>query len=181
LEFETSYWDQRYKNGGDSGAGSQPVIAAKKAALLSRLPWISSVVEIGCGDFQFGRRVMEQFHAARYWGYDVSREIVERNQKLYGLPRVQFFPFTGSHLLPCDLLLCVDVLFHIIEDGDYYEMLHTLKEAKWRHLAVTAYEYDGPSSSHLRIRRFDPRWFGEPIVKEVIEEDGSLMFYVFER
>lgn len=186
LEYEKSYWNNRYLQGGDSGAGSQPGPIEKKVQWLSRLDWISSVVEIGCGDFQFGRRLMDRLPSARYWGYDVSQVVVERNQKLYGLPRVQFFPVAhgypaGVHFPMADLLMCVDVLFHVIDDGDYCEMIQSLRDAKWRYLAVTAYEYDGPSSEHLRIRKFDPSVFGEPVLREVIEEDGQLQFYIFQR
>lgn len=183
LEFEKCYWDSRYANGGDSGAGSQPGPIEKKVQWLSRLDWVSSVVEIGCGDFQFGRRLMDRLPMARYWGYDVSQVIVDRNQKMYGLPRVQFAQVPEADDLPAtDLLMCVDVLFHVIDDRDYDYVIRRLAESKWRYLAVTAYEYDGPSSPHLRIRKFDPSvMYGELIFREVIEEDGNLMFYLFQR
>jgi hypothetical protein len=138
-------------------------------------------VEIGCGDFQFGRRLMDRYPDARYWGYDVSEFVVERNQLLYGLPRVQFFPAMGNHFPPCDLLLCVDVLLHIIEDDDHFRMLQTLHDARWRYLAMTAYEYEGPNDHHVRIRKFDPMIFGAPVIREVIEEDGDMMFYLWQR
>jgi hypothetical protein len=124
---------------------------------------------------------MDQYHAARYWGYDISNTIVARNQEIYGLPRVQFFPMTSAHILPCDLLLCVDVLFHVIGEDDYQAILQMLKDARWRYLAVTAYEYEGPSAAHLKIRKFDPSFFGPPVLRKVIEEEGSLYLYLWER
>lgn len=179
--YETEYWEGRYKKGLSSGNGSCVASVKKKVELLAGLDKIDSIVEIGAGDFNFGRHLMDRFNTARYFGYDISETIVKRNNHLYGLSRVQFFKSTAPYFPMADLLLCVDVLFHIIDDDDYVEMLQILKDADCRFMAVTAYEYDAPSSEHVRIRKFDPLQFGEPILREVIEEDGEMMFYIYRR
>ncbi len=180
IQWERDYWNQRYSNGHGSGAGSQGPMMQRKVDILSNLPDLHVVTEIGCGDFNFGRHLMDQIPKASYDGYDIAPAILDRNRESYELPRIRFHDM-DYRLDWCDLLICVDVLFHIIEDEEYQRMLDTINKTKWKYLAITAYEYDGPSDRHVRIRKFDPSVFGEPIVKEVIEEDGTLYLYVFKR
>ncbi len=180
IQWERDYWNQRYASGHGSGAGSYGPMMQRKVDILSNLPGIHVVTEIGCGDFNFGRHLMDQIPRASYDGYDIAPSILERNRASYELPRIRFHDM-DYRIDWCDLLLCVDVLFHIREEEEYQRMLNLLAEARWKYLAVTAYEYDGPSASHVCIRKFDPSIFGQPIIREIIEEDGSLYFYVFQR
>src|SRR5689334_11892430 len=109
MEYEKSYWDKRYAEGGNSGYGSYGDQLAKKLNWLRGLD-VYSISEIGCGDFNFGKSVIELFPGSKYYGYDISRVIIAQNQAKY--PEQVF---TSSPVLPqSDLLLCVDVLFHII-------------------------------------------------------------------
>ncbi len=176
--WNREYWDDRYRNGGKSGDGSYGKAMMQKVDWLAALPGVWTISEIGCGDFNFGRHLTERLPFARYHGNDVSSEVIERNRKLYGLPRVQF---AQESVPPADLLLCVDVLFHIENDVEYEFLLDTLKQKWTRYLAVSAYEYDGLRRYQVHIRRFEPAYFGIPILREVIEDDGQLFFYIFKR
>lgn len=181
FEWEHYYWNKRYEAGRNSGAGSYGPTMRQKVDILCALPGtIKSIVEVGCGDFNFGRHLMDRMPTVSYDGFDVSDVIVTRNRDFYTLPRVRFHPM--AQLVPwSDLLMCVDVLFHVREDEDYKALLEMLKDGWRKYLAVTAYEYSGPADDHLRIRKFHPEFFGKPIVREIIEEDGELYFYVFEK
>jgi hypothetical protein len=73
------------------------------------------------------------------------------------------------------------VLFHVLDDHDLDQLLDQL-QSKWtKYLAITAYEYDDPIDTHVKIRKFDPSIFGTPIIRQVIEEDGQLYFYLFKK
>jgi trans-aconitate methyltransferase len=184
---DSAYWNWRYANGRGSGDGSTGEPVRKKVEWLSDLKRISSIVEIGCGDFAFGSQLLEKFPDALYAGYDISDLIVHRNAILY--PGVAFGVIGPEKPIPpSDLLLCLDVLFHITDDREYEAMLSRLENAPWRYLALTAYEYDGNNtSSHVRIRKFDPtrfassRAFPDPLLREVIEDEGQMYFYIFSR
>lgn len=180
IVHEPSYWDQRYANGGDSGAGSYGDAMLRKVEWLSRLPGIETIVEIGCGDFNFGSELMSRFPHARYAGFDISRVIVERNCERYGSHRIRF-NVAREAIPPADLLLCVDVLFHVMDPDEQDRLMARLAAAKWRYMGMSAYEYDGLKSRHVNIRRFDPERFGRPILREIIEDDGEMYFYIFEK
>lgn len=177
-DFDTAYyWNERYQQRGNSGAGSYGGQLEKKLNWLKGLE-VNSITEIGCGDFNFGSHLMELYPNATYSGCDISKVVLEKNREKY--PQYNFYP-AGGHNPPSDLLLCIDVLFHITDDGEYQNMLDTLDKADWKYLAVTAYERDEELGGHVRIRNLDYKRFGEPIIREVVEEDGQMYFYLFKR
>lgn len=178
-----SYWNRRYATGGNSGAGSYGPAVEKKVAWLGALEGVSSIVEVGCGDFHFGALLCQRFTEASYIGLDQSDLIVRRNNLWHRIENIEFrTPLHHAEPLPeADLVLCVDVLFHILDDQEYRNMLVNLQQAWTKYLVVSAYEYDGLKSPHVNIRKFDPAYFGKPILREVIEDDGKMMFYIFRR
>lgn len=71
------YWIDRYKKGGDSGAGSYDKFAIFKGAVVNEFVTdnnINSVLELGCGD---GNQ-LEYFNFPSYIGFDVSKRIIEQ-------------------------------------------------------------------------------------------------------
>ena len=176
----TKFWNNRYKNGGDSGFGSYGYPLYRKLALLRDLD-INSIAEIGCGDFHFGNKLLEQYPGVKYTGQDISEVILEKNKEKFPIPR---FIDNVDKLPEADLLLCMDVLFHVVDDKEYEKLIFTLKKKWTKYLALTSYEKEDKSeriSKHLNIRKFDPSIFGEPIVREIVEEDGEMYFYLFKR
>lgn len=175
-----NYWDNRYANSGTSGYGSYGEQLGKKLEWLKGLD-INTITEIGCGDFNFGNHLLKLYPQVRYLGIDISEVVIASN--ILKHPQHQFIanPF---FIPPGDLLMCIDVLFHILDDREYEQMLTTLHNTWTKYLAVTAYERYGDShetGNHVQIRKFDYRSFGKPLIREVVEEDGQLYFYLFKR
>jgi hypothetical protein len=171
------YWNARYLKGESSGDGSYGEILNKKLGWLGGLE-INSITDVGCGDFNFGKSLLELYPWATYTGFDISDVIIERNKLKW--PHYNFT--TDGNLPKADLVLCMDVLFHITEDDNYEKMLTGLDQLWTKYLAITAYEYDNKDfKGHVRVRKFDYKRFGEPIIREVVEEDGQLYFYLFKR
>jgi len=182
-----TYWDHRYLAGDTSGAGSYGHPMLQKVAYLKALPGIRTILEIGCGDFNFGKTLLQALPNTQYVGLDISKVIIERNQKLYENLRTIFLQGSGNDYLGrraytnIDLLLCIDVLYHEPDEVEYETLLTNLEKNWTKYLALTAYEYEGLKRFHIHIRKFNPERFGVPILREVIEEDGQLYFYIFER
>src|SRR3989339_1402077 len=68
-----SFWEARYRSGGDSGLGSFGRLAQFKADVLNdfvRQAGIASIIEFGCGD---GNQLRLAAYPS-YVGLDVSRE-----------------------------------------------------------------------------------------------------------
>lgn len=175
--YETAYWNDRYNRGGNSGYGSYGDQMTQKVNWITPLDF-ETVTEVGCGDFNFGSHILLN-HPAQYLGLDISEVVIDHNREIY--PGRQRFQIFNGEIPPADLLMCVDVLFHIINDEELELMLDKLEKAWTKYLVITAYERDEEFHNHVRIRKFDYKRFGEPILREVIEEDGSLYFYIFKK
>lgn len=109
-ETTDSHW------GGHSGDGSLPYWTVEYRAFIERfihLNSIKSVVDIGCGDWQFSRLI--NWSGIMYRGFDVVRSVVERNQQVYGSDTISFdvMPEDLSQVPPADLLIMKDVLQHL--------------------------------------------------------------------
>ena len=71
-----AYWEQRYRSGGHSGAGSYGRLAGFKATVLNRLVrdnGISTAMEFGCGD---GNQ-LALLEVADYVGLDVAPAAID--------------------------------------------------------------------------------------------------------
>lgn len=172
-----TYWNWRYSRGYSSGDGSYGKQLQKKLQWLSGLN-INSISEIGCGDFNFGESLMKMYPGIQYFGQDISNVIIEKNKEKY--PNVKFSSLMED-VPPADMVMCVDVLFHILDIEDYEAVLNKLESIWTNYLVITAYEKDLDLKNHINERKFDYKRFGEPIIREVVEEDGTLYFYLFKK
>lgn len=176
------YWDVRYRAGKNSGYGSYGDQKDLKMKLLSGLN-VSSITSVGCGDFYFDSHLIDDVYPnATYIGLDQSEVIINRNKGIY--PNTDFRVFTGE-IPQADLVVCLDVLFHIYEENEVNDLLGKLEGSWTKYLALTAYERDKQThpKGHVRIRKFDPARFGEPVIREVVErvDDLCLYFYLFKK
>ena len=111
--FEKIYATNEWVRG--SGEGSSPINNRGYVAFLERFirdRSMSSVVDLGCGDWQFSKNI--DWGSARYDGYDIVSSVVSKNKELYATKNVSFNLYSGNFLdLPrADLIIAKDVLQH---------------------------------------------------------------------
>lgn len=106
--YATNHWHY------GSGEGSLAELTEGYRDFLSAFiakSGVRTIVDIGCGDWQFAR-LMDWSNVA-YLGIDVDQGLVERNNVEYGRSNVKFVKmnvFNGPP--PADLLICKDVMQH---------------------------------------------------------------------
>ncbi len=118
LVFQKIYAKNRWLFG--SGEGSRPEIAQPYREFLEqflREKNIRSVVDIGCGDWQFSRLI--EWGNINYLGLDVVPEVIQENQRQFSSENISFqvFDATRETLPPADLLLIKDVFQHWPNDA----------------------------------------------------------------
>jgi SAM-dependent methyltransferase len=111
--FEQIYATNEWRYG--SGEGSFPVNNVGYIDMLQRFireRRIESVVDLGCGDWQFSKDI--DWGAARYHGYDLVGSVVTRNIERFATDSIQFTLYSGefAELPGADLLIAKDVLQH---------------------------------------------------------------------
>lgn len=77
---------------------------------------IESVVDMGCGDWQFSKYI--SWGSAKYVGFDVVKSVIERNCQAYSTDTITFSHYSGnpSDLPGADLLIVKDVLQHLSDE-----------------------------------------------------------------
>lgn len=155
-----AYWEERYRRGGDSGAGSYGKFAQFKARVLNALfdeLGLRSVVEFGCGD---GNQ-LKLLRVERYLGVDISAEAIARCRAAFaGDPGKRFVVAADYRPEPTDCALSLDVIYHLVEDDTFHAYMARLFGAAERMVIVYSSNRDIDAAAdgpHIRHRQFT-RW-----------------------
>lgn len=114
--YEKAVWGSNSAGEGYSGSGSTAAATVIYRAYLQaflKQHDIKSVVDAGCGDWEFSRTI--DWTGIDYKGYDIVADVIEKNKKRNKLPNVSFFVgnITEIDLPPADLVISKHVLQHI--------------------------------------------------------------------
>jgi len=193
----TEYWRQRYESGGNSGAGSYNVLAEFKAEVLNsfvRGNNIETVIEYGCGD---GNQ-LRLLKYPSYIGFDVSPEAISRCKKIFSDDKTKDFKLLHEYAGEiAQLILSLDVVYHLIEDNVFVEYMERLFSSSKRFVIIYSSNTNDNRDNHaphVKHRRFSgwieetqPQW---KLLRHIPnrypytgdENKGSLSdFYIYER
>lgn len=108
--YESNLW------GHGSGHGSLPSVTRDYRRFLERFirdHEVESVVDYGCGDWQFSRLI--DWGGVDYLGIDVVEKVVSKNEARYASDRIRFQLGAGD--VSGDLLISKHVLQHLSNDA----------------------------------------------------------------
>lgn len=152
-----TYWENRYLEGGTSGAGSYDNLAEFKAEIINKFVNqnnIKSVIELGCGD---GNQ-LTYFSFSQYIGFDVSDEAVNRCREKFKFDgSKQFFHLTHYSGEKAELVLSLDVIFHLIEENIFEEHMKLLFNASTKYVIIYSSNKDNQDKIqpiHVKHRKF---------------------------
>ncbi len=118
-EMQDNVWDTNYRAGWGSGAGSLLSSTVTYRFIIEsfiRLNEVRSVLDVGCGDWQFSNLIPWDEYGISYLGLDLSSVIVEKNTAAFGTERRRFRVIREPSEIfthgPFDLVICKDVLQH---------------------------------------------------------------------
>jgi hypothetical protein len=165
------YWEQRYARGGNSGAGSRGTHAEFKAEVLNKFvaeQGIDAVIEFGCGD---GEQLALASYP-RYLGFDVAPTQLRRTMakfaddpsKSFALYEPECFSDRAG-LITADLVLSLDVIYHLVEDEIYDLHLKHVFGASRGLVVLFTSDADDPSLQGT----FAPHVRHRPVVRDVEE------------
>jgi SAM-dependent methyltransferase len=137
--------------GGGSGSGSTPEFTISYREFLAdflKKRSIRSVVDLGCGDWQFSRLI--DWSGINYTGIDVST-IARKNIKMFAKPGIRFIEMNGASpdLPTADLLIMKDVIQHWSNE-DIEKFLPNLP--KFKYALITNGSHKGSGETNLPSR-----------------------------
>jgi Methyltransferase domain len=190
-----SYWEMRYKNGGESGAGSRGRLAEFKAQTVNELLTryeVSSLADFGCGD----GFIAHQLVCECYTGFDISASAIERcKEAMRHQPEKTFAVYPPSPDFHAEACLSMDVILHLVEDSSFESYLNALFDSSTRFVFIYSSDFDEPAFGWVRNRKFThwvrthkPQW----ILKEVLQnpypydaknhaETSPASFYIYSK
>lgn len=124
-----------------SGTGSRPENNVDYIGFLSRFMFLNqvrTVVDLGCGDWQFSRFI--DWSSVYYTGIDVVPSVINQNSEQFGRRNVAFRCIYDPNEIPeADLLICKDMFQHL-PNAAVQQYLDTLRPRfKW--LLITNDDY----------------------------------------
>ncbi|MBT5550358.1 MAG: hypothetical protein HOJ79_07745 [Nitrospina sp.] len=176
-----NYWQKRYATGGNSGKGSYGKNAEFKAEVLNKFVrdnHISSITEYGCGD---GNQLTYADYP-QYLGLDITEQAVKRCAALFANdPSKRFSLYdpaefeTNCEDFAAELVLSLDVIFHLVEDDVYRKYLENVFNSSKKYVVIYSSDEEVNSllhSRHMLHRKFTrdiAEWFPTWELKEVIK------------
>jgi len=158
----TDFWERRYKNGGNSGAGSYGRIARQKSDFLTSFITnhaIRTMVEYGCGDGNNLRLTEERNPELRIIGVDVSRTALrwckEKMPRQTFLHKDEFNDGFPQKNEPVDLVVSLEVIFHLIEDEVFQAYMDSLTGigSEWL-IILSPDEDENVIDAHVKKRKY---------------------------
>lgn len=148
-----NYWIERYKKGGNSGNGSYNFLAEYKAEIINefiKTNKINSLIEYGVGD---GNQI-SLIKCNDITGLDISPTVIDKCKKL--MPNNKFYLMNDIvELEQADLVLSLDVIYHLIEDEVYDTYMFQLSQMSSKYIIIYAPDYDDNSfAAHVKVRKF---------------------------
>jgi SAM-dependent methyltransferase len=154
------YWDKRYLSGSNSGCGSYNHLAEFKANIINSFVnenRISSVLEFGCGD---GNQ-LSLSNYPKYIGFDVSSTAINLCMRKFKSDKCKIFKLMSEYSgEKAELVLSLDVIYHLIEDRVYEEYMDRVFSSSSKYIIIYSSNSDlnngqvSAVASHVKHRKF---------------------------
>tara|TARA_B110000483_G_C18176734_1_gene535332 strand:- start:145 stop:2244 length:2100 start_codon:yes stop_codon:yes gene_type:complete len=180
------YWNDRYKSGGNSGAGSYNAEAQFKADIINSFMQknqIESVVDYGVGDGNQLKLIDTKSRV--FTGIDVSEHIISKCKEEFRDDKTKTFIHADSISgLKADLVLSCDVIYHLIEDIVYEKYMENLFCMSEKYVMIYAPNMNYLEAIHVKKREFIENIFNNFTKFSLVErKKGNIgcPFYIFQK
>ena len=139
--YDRKVWGINSDLRGSSGPGSHPEYVKPYVRYVTRFlerKDIKSVVDVGCGDFQFARNM--DWSKVNYTGIDCVKSVIDFNRRHFATDNVNFLhaELSDYDTLPnADLYIVKDVLQHLNNDTVTAFLDHLVQTKKAKYILVT--------------------------------------------
>jgi predicted O-methyltransferase YrrM/SAM-dependent methyltransferase len=193
-----NYWENRYKENGNSGSGSYNNLAQFKADIINTFIIkhnIKSIIDYGVGD---GNQLkLIDTENKQYIGIDVSPTIIKKCKEIFIKDTTKTFLLENEvNNQTAELLISCDVIYHLIEDDVYNAYMNKLFNMSRKFVIIYAKNNNINHASHVKFRNFTdyvvnnfkqwklikhiPNKYPQTILGKNNENTSPSDFYIFE-
>ena len=185
------YWTNRYKTGGNSGAGSYNDLYILKRDIINDIiskKDIKSIIDFGCGD---GNQIKE-INIKKYIGFDIADSSINICKKKYNDDKTKEFynynMINSIDMKSANLTLSLDVLYHILEDDLFIDYIKNFFNYSNNYVLIYSSNVKGTKNQHIYTRKFTdyisnlfPNW---QLIKKIDQKyptKSSADFYLYKK
>jgi SAM-dependent methyltransferase len=150
------YWEKRYRLNKNSGDGSYNELAKFKASIINafiQAHYIDYMIELGHGD---GNQ-LSYFGIKKYLGFDISPTVVAKCKNKFKRDTTKkFLTLDRFNNHKAELILSLDVIYHLIDDKVYNEYMRKMFSASQKFVIIYSSNDDTIKSnaSYVKHRNF---------------------------
>ena len=192
------FWENRYKNNGNSGCGSYGHLAEFKAIVINNFVYknnINSIIDYGVGDGNQLKLINTE--NIKYIGIDISPTVIENCKKIFIDDETKTFLLDNDiNSQFADLVLSCDVIYHLIEDNVYEKYMKNLFNMSKKYVIIYSKNEDINHTQHVKFRKFTnyiqknfkewkciryiPNKYPQKKIGQYNDETSPSDFYIFE-
>lgn len=150
------FWEQRYKNNGNSGAGSYGELCNFKTSIINSFikdTNTNRIIDFGCGD---GNQ-LKGLKIPSYLGVDISETAINKCKLLFSNDKTKkFVKYSEMNfdMGKYDVSMSLDVIYHILEYNFYEKYLSNLFTSTKEFVVIYSSDFDKKPSGHVHHRKF---------------------------
>jgi hypothetical protein len=151
-----NYWENRYKNNGNSGLGSYGYESEFKSKYINnfiRKNNIKTINDFGCGD---SNQISTIDGFDTYMGFDVSTTAINLCVNKFKDDNRFKFVNNINDMIKSDVTFSLDVTYHIVEEIYFDEYMHNLFNLTNKYVLIYSINSDNSDgfAIHLKNRKF---------------------------
>jgi hypothetical protein len=175
---QKDYWNNRYERGlkSRSGKGLNPVWSFINNYAKKEIK--EKCLDVGCGDLSFWKIYKIFYRTCKdYTGIDLSNKVISKNRLNIMFKNKTFVCANSGHTLRSlikkyRVVLCIDVLFHIMDKDDYENTLHNICEYSRKWLFITEW-YKEPELYDKDYQKF---WNFEKYINTLMASHNFMLW-----
>lgn len=170
MAVEKKFWNKKYAEGGISGLGSIGKYRNWKWNKIHQVIGdFRDVIDVGCGDLRFwehpiANKMVKDQEGFKYLGIDISEFIIEKNRVF--APKFEFLCAPSHEEIPrrASVVFALDLLFHIMDEGNFEETLEQLCKASNEWIVIYSWQKNPfpDSITDFKSQYFRPLSFHYP-------------------
>ena len=144
---------------------------------------IKSILDLGCGDWNWMSTIRDEFPETTYEGWDASEELINEVNEKYGNDTTVFkyMDIIDAEYPSVDMVLCRDVMFHL-QPKYTLQVIENMRKAGVKYLLATSFNdiAENVGMDRLQPKFGDWRFYYININIEPFNLGDSMLEYVHE-